>query len=393
MGEHEIPIYRRAQEVFVAGDGAILRDQTGREYLDFLGGLGASALGHNHPRLVAALTDQANQLLHVSNLLGHPYTEAVAERVTRLCGMAAAWFCNSGAEAVEAALKIARKHHHSAGTGRTGFIAMEEGFHGRTMGALSVTHTERYREPFQPLVPGVHFVPRGDADALARAIHEHQPAAVILEPIQGESGLFTMPKGFLRECRKLCTETGTLLITDEIQCGSGRTGTFLCTDQADIKPDIVTLAKPIGGGLPIGLTVMSEQLATALEPGDHGSTFAGGPLVCRAALVFLEELEDGLLTAVQDKGQILAAGLRDLAAEFEIVLEPRGRGLMQGLRLSTDPTPLQQLLYGEGLIVNVAGNNVLRLLPPYVVTEAQIHQALALIRQGLVHILSTKVAS
>ncbi len=256
MGEREIPIYRRAQEVFVDGDGAILRDQTGREYLDFLGGLAVSALGHNHPRLVAALRDQAGQLLHVSNLLAHPYTEAVAERVTRLCGLEAVSFCNSGAEAVEAALKIARKHHHTAGTGHSGFVAMEEGFHGRTLGALSVTHTERYREPFQPLVPGVHFVPPGDADALARAIHKHQPAAVILEPIQGESGLFTMPKGFLRECRELCTETGTLLITDEIQCGSGRTGTFLCTDQADIKPDIVVLAKPIGGGLPMGLTVM-----------------------------------------------------------------------------------------------------------------------------------------
>lgn len=383
MVEHEVPIYRRPEEVFVDGQGAILRDQSGREYLDFLGGLAVSALGHNHPALVSALREQAGQLLHVSNLLQHPHREAVAERVSRLCGMAATWFCNSGAEAVEAALKIARKHHRAAGTGRSGFLAMEGSFHGRTLGALSVTHARGYREPFEPLVPGVHFVPPGDAGTLAKAIHEHRPAALILEPIQGESGLLTMPAAFLRECRRLCTETGTLLITDEIQCGSGRTGTFLCTEPADIQPDMVVLAKPIGGGLPMGLTVMSAELDTVLEPGDHGSTFAGGPLVCRAALVFLEELENGLLDTVRARGEFLAAGLADLARKSDIVLERRGRGLMQGLRLAVDPTPLQQWLYHQGLIANVAGNNVLRLLPPYVVTEEQIAQALALIRQGL----------
>ncbi|MHC4921951.1 MAG: aspartate aminotransferase family protein, partial [Planctomycetota bacterium] len=319
------------------------------------------------------------QLLHVSNLLRHPYTEAVAARVTKLCGLEAVWFCNSGTEAVEAALKIARKHQLNNGTGRIGFVAMEGGFHGRTLGALSVTHAESYRASFMPLVPGVHFVPPGDADALAQAVHEHRPAAVILEPIQGERGLLAMPQGYLRACRQLCTDTGTLLIHDEIQCGSGRTGTFLCADHA--------------GGLPMGLTVVSKQLAGVLEPGDHGSTFAGGPLVCRAALVFLEELcEGGLLAAVRTKGEILSAGLATLAGEFEIVLEHRGRGLMQGLRLSLDPTPLQQWLYDEGVIANVAGNNVLRLLPPYVVTAEQIDQALAVIRKGLQHV-STKVAS
>jgi predicted acetylornithine/succinylornithine family transaminase len=393
VDEHVIRVYRRAAEVFVDGEGAVLRDQSGREYLDFLTGFAVSALGHNHPKLVAALREQAGQLLHVSNLLRHPYTEAVAARVTKLCGLEAVWFCNSGTEAVEAALKIARKHQHNTGTGRTGFVAMEGGFHGRTLGALSITHAGNYRAPFGPLVPGVQFVPPGDADALAHAVDEHQPAALILEPIQGESGLLAMPQDYLRACRQLCTDTGTLLIHDEIQCGSGRTGTFLCADHAGVKPDIVVLAKPIGGGLPMGLTVVSKQLAGVLEPGDHGSTFAGGPLVCRAALVFLEELcEGGLLAAVRDQGKVLSAGLATLTREFEIVLEHRGRGLMQGLRLSLDPTPLQQWLYDEGVIANVAGNNVLRLLPPYVVTAEQIDQALAVIRKGLQHV-STKVAS
>lgn len=383
MTDHEVGVYRRADSMFVSGQGAILQDESGREYLDFLGGLAVSALGHNHPKLVAALREQAGQLLHVSNLLRHPYVEVVAEKVTRLAGMAAAWFCNSGTEAVEAALKIARKHHHQEGTGRTGFLAMEHGFHGRTLGALSVTHAPRYREPFEPLLPGAHFVPRGDTEALAVAIHEHRPAAVILEPIQGESGLYAMPDEFLRECRRLCTATGTLLIHDEIQCGSGRTGTFLCGDRALVKPDIAVLAKPIGGGLPMGITLVSAALATVLQPGDHGSTFAGGPLVCRAAMVFLEELEDGLLSAVQDRGALLSSGLAEIASEFASVLEHRGRGLMQGLRLAHDPTPLQQWLYAQGLITNVAGDNVLRLLPPYVVTEEQIAQALGLIRRGL----------
>ncbi len=390
---HEVPVYRRTQDVFVAGNGALLRDRNGREYLDFLGGLGVSALGHNHPRVVNALREQAGELLQISNLLRHPYTEPLAERVARLCGMAAVWFCNSGAEAVEAALKIARRHHHNTATNRTGFLAMEQSFHGRTLGALSVTHTRRYRTPFEPLVPGVHFVPPGDADALARALHRHQPAAVILEPIQGESGLFTMPAAFLQACRELCTETGALLIHDEIQCGAGRTGTFLYAEQAGVQPDIVVLAKAIGGGVPLGLTVMSKALSTALEPGDHGSTFAGGPLACRAALAFLEELENGLLDAVRTKGEFLAVGLAELTRDFDVVLEHRGRGLMQGLRLATDPAPLQRWLYAQGLIVTIAGNDVLRLLPPYVVTEAQIAQALALIRQGLAHVSFLKVPS
>lgn len=385
MDEHLLTTYLRADEVFVRGSGARLFDADGRQWIDFLGGIAVSALGHAHPRLVSELTDQLGKLIHTSNLFRHPYTDEVATRIARLTGMQAAFFTNSGTEAIEAALKISRKRQRQLGhPERTGFVALEGSFHGRTMGALSITHTAKYREPFEPLVPGVSFVPADDTAALERALRELRPAAVVMEPIQGESGVRCLSPQYLREARRLATETGTLLVHDEVQCGSGRTGTFLYSEQLDIRPDIVTLAKPIAAGLPMGMAVVSKELANTLQPGDHGSTFAGGPLVCRGALVFLREIEEhGLLENVRARGAELRAGLEGLKREFGVVSELRGLGLIQGLRLERGAEALQKKLYQDGLIVNRTGGDVIRILPPYVITRDEIAQGLEILRGGL----------
>lgn len=385
MDEHVLSTYLRADEVFVRGEGARLWDSDGRQWIDFLGGIAVSALGHNHPRLVAELTDQLGRLIHTSNLFRHPYTEEVATRVARLCGLEAVFFTNSGAEAVEAALKISRKHQRRLGhPKRTGFVALEGSFHGRTLGALSVTHTAKYREPFEPLVPGVYFVPPDDGAALESALRERQPAALIMEPIQGESGVRCLEPDYLRAARRLASETGTLLIHDEVQCGSGRTGTFLYSEQLDIRPDIVTLAKPIAAGLPMGMAVVSKELAGTLQPGDHGSTFAGGPLVCRGALCFLDEVEQhALLENVRSRGAQLRAGLEEFRRDFGVVNELRGLGLIQGLRLERGAEALQKKLYQDGLITNRTGGDVIRLLPPYVITRDEIAEGLQILRSGL----------
>ena len=263
----------------------------------------------------------------------------------------------------------------------TAQLALEHGFHGRTSGALAVTHDPGLREPFGPLLPGVHFVPGDDEDALAVALRE-RPAALILEPIQGEGGVRELSGSFLRRARALCDETATVLIHDEVQCGAGRTGTFLAAEAAGVRPDVVALAKPLAGGLPMGATLVRRELAATLGPGDHGSTFGGGPLACRAALVVLDALADGLQENVRARGAELGAGLERIAAEFETVLEVRGRGLMRGLRLSSEAAPLRDELYRAGLLVGEA-RDVLRFLPPYVITATDVERALELVRQGL----------
>lgn len=390
MDEHVIATYRRAPEVFVAGEGAVLRDAEGHAYLDFLGGLAVSALGHAHPKLVAALRDQAGKVLHVSNLYRHPYTEELASRLAELTGLAAAFFTNSGTEAVEAALKLARKAQRDRGVpGRTGFVALEGSFHGRSLGALSVTHAPRYREPFGPLLEA-RFVPFGDISALETAVREARPAAVLLEPIQGEGGVRELPHAYLRHARALCDATETVLIHDEIQCGCGRTGSFLAADAAGVKPDVLTLAKPLGGGLPMGCMMVSARFAEVLGAGDHGSTFAGGPLACRAALVFTAELQAGLLEDVRARGAQLRTGLERLARECDAVAEVRGRGLLLGLRMQHGAGELQAELHRERLLANCTAGDVLRLLPPFVITEAQVDDGLRRLRRALTRVLEAR---
>ena len=381
--------YARADEVFVAGQGALLHDTAGRQYLDLLAGIAVSALGHNHAGLCAALRDQVGKLVHTSNLFRHPYTEEVATRLCRHTDMAAAFFTNSGTEAVECALKLARKAMRTRGTPeRTSFVALEGGFHGRSLGALSLTWNENYRAPFQPLQQ-VSWVAPEDTDALERALQQ-KPAALVLEPIQGEGGIRELSAGFLRAARELCTATGTLLVHDEIQSGCGRTGRFLAAQHHGVIPDVVTLAKPIASGLPMGACLCSAPLADTFAKGEHGSTFAGGPLVCRGALVFLDEIERGLLGNVRDRGAELRAGLEALQRDLPIVREVRGRGLMLGLRLHHSADLVQKALYKNGLIVNCTATDVLRIVPPYVLTAAQVQDALSVFRKTLASLPATK---
>ncbi|MEM7203094.1 MAG: acetylornithine transaminase [Planctomycetota bacterium] len=383
MGEHVMPTYHRADEVFVAGDGAVLRTAEGREFLDFLGGIAVSALGHAHPVLVEALRDQVGRALHVSNLYHHPLAEPVAAMLAEATGLDTVFFCNSGAEAVETALKIARKHHHLRGeAGRTGFAALCGGFHGRTAGALSVTHKPEYRAPFGPLLEGVTFVQPEDSIGLETALAQ-RPAALILEPIQGEGGIRALSADFLRLARAACDATGTVLIHDEVQSGCGRTGTFLAAQAAGVQPDLVTLAKPLAAGLPIGVVVARPELRRVLAPGDHGSTFGGGPLACRAALVLLQALRDGLLDDVRARGAQLQRGLTGLAAEFDAITEVRGRGLMLGLQIPNKAAELHGALHARGLLANCTAGDVVRFLPPFVISEAQVATGLDRIHDAL----------
>jgi predicted acetylornithine/succinylornithine family transaminase len=383
MDEGLMKTYARANEVFVRGHGAVLEDSTGRQFLDWLAGIAVSALGHGHPELTAALRDQVGRVVHLSNLFRHPYTEQVATRLCALTGMAAAFFTNSGTEAVECALKLARKAMHVRGSPeRTSFVALEGGFHGRTLGALSLTWSEKYRKPFEPL-QRVTWVPPEDHGALARALETERPAALVLEPVQGEGGIRVLSPDYLRAARELCTATGTLLVHDEIQSGCGRTGRFLAAQHAGVVPDVVTLAKPIAAGLPMGACLASAPLADTFQKGEHGSTFAGGPLVCRAALVFLDEVERGLLDAVTARGEQLRRGLEALQREFAIVREVRGLGLMAGLRLWHSAEAVQRALFTAGLIVNNTAGDVLRIVPPFVITAGQVDDGLARLRATL----------
>jgi acetylornithine/N-succinyldiaminopimelate aminotransferase len=379
MDEGVMKTYARAQEVFVDGRGAVLVDSNGREFLDFLGGIAVSALGHGHATLAAELRDQVGKVVHLSNLFRHPYTEQVATRLCRHADMAAAFFTNSGTEAMECALKLARKAMHVMGTPeRTSFVAVEGGFHGRSMGAVSLTHNEKYRKPFAPLLD-VTWVPHDDIAALERAVHEKRPAGVCYEPLQGEGGIRPLSAEFQRAARQLCTDTRTVLIHDEVQCGCGRTGAFLAGQHAGVTPDVVALAKPIAAGLPMGACLASAAFADTFEKGEHGSTFAGGPLVCRAALVFLDELDRGLADNVRARGDELRAGLEALR-DLPVVREVRGMGLMLGLRLWHSGPAAQKALYDAGLITNCTAGDVLRIVPPYVLTSADVQRGLGILR-------------
>jgi acetylornithine/succinyldiaminopimelate/putrescine aminotransferase len=299
------------------------------------------------------------------------------------------FFANSGAEANECALKLSRKWQRLQGRPeRTNFLALEGGFHGRTMGALSVTHAKKYREAFEPLVPCCAWVAPNDAAALEQALETIRPAAFIMEPIQGEAGVRDLSHDYLRAARELCTRTGTVLVHDEVQAGCGRTGTFLAGAQAGVLPDVATLAKPIAGGLPMGVCAVAEPFVDTLQPGDHGTTFGGGPLALRAALVFLEELEErGLMRAVEERGAQLRRGLEALQARHAEIVELRGRGLIQGVRLSRGAEELQKALHENGLLANRTGGDTIRLLPPFVVTEDDVSKALDILAKSLAEVL------
>jgi predicted acetylornithine/succinylornithine family transaminase len=364
--------YARNPVEFVRGEGSRLWDDEGNEYLDFLAGISVVQIGHCHPRLVAAIAEQAGRLMHVGNLF---YTEPgirLAQRLSERGLGGKAFLCNSGAEAIECALKLARRHRP-----RGGFVVMEGGFHGRTMGALSATPQEAKQAPFAPLVPGFTTVARDDAAALEAAV-DGDTAAVLLEPIQGESGIHPLSEETLHAARAACDRHGALLIFDEIQCGMGRTGDLWAWQAAGVRPDAMTVAKGLGGGLPIGACLTAPDYGDALRRGDHGSTFAGGPVAAAAAHTVLDVVDDpAFLEAVVRGGGRLAAGLAALG------LEVRGRGLMLAFQHDDAPALARRLLLDQRLVVNATGPDTVRLLPPLTVSDAEIDEAVARIGSAL----------
>ena len=368
--------YRRNAVTFVRGQGVRVYDADGREYLDLLSGIGVSALGHAHPGLARAIAEQAQTLVHTSNLFYHPYQGQLAELLANLSGLPRAFFCNSGTEAVEACLKFARRYWFTKGEPRAEFIALEESFHGRTFGSLSVTSDPHYREPFEPLLPVVKFVPVNDPQALAAAV-SRSTAAIIAEPIQGEGGVRPLTPAFAAAISDACARTGALLIADEIQCGLGRTGHPFYFAALGLKPHLVSVGKALGGGVPIGAALVSQQVADAISFGDHGSTYGGNLLACRAGLCVVNELNGGLLEHVRRVGRHFEQRLRAVAARHPMVKEVRGAGLMWGLELTRDAAPVVPAALERGVIVNRTAETVVRLLPPLVITESEADEALS----------------
>ena len=374
---HVVQVYRRAPIVVTHGRGSWLYDADGREYLDLISGVGVASLGHANPELARVVADQASTLLHSSNLFFHPYQGQLAERLATLSGLERTFFCNSGTEAIEACLKFARRYWHTGGeTGRSGIVALERAFHGRTIGSLSITADPHYRDPFAPLLEHVTFVPADDETALAGAVTE-RTGAVVLEPIQGEGGVRPLSPSFARAVQAACDRTGALLICDEIQCGLGRTGTMFVFPELGLRPQLIAIGKALGAGIPLGAALVGERVAERLKFGDHGSTYGGNLLACRAGLFFLDQLEKGgVLAHVAQIGPAVERRLRALAARHPAVREVRGRGLMWGLDLDRPAAPVVDAARARGLLVNATAQTVVRLLPPLTITEAEMDDAL-----------------
>jgi acetylornithine/N-succinyldiaminopimelate aminotransferase len=380
---HEIGVYARHPITFVRGAGCELWDTAGTRYLDFFAGLAVANVGHCHPAVVAAVQAQVATLCHVSNLFHAEPTIAVADALCRLSFGDRVFLCNSGAEANEAAMKLARRWGAAHG-GRYEILAARGSFHGRTLATLTATGQEKYHQGFQPLLPGVRLVPYDDLAALAAAVGS-RTVAVLLEPIQGEGGVVVPRDDYLAGVRRLCDEHDLLLLFDEIQVGLGRTGSLFAYEQVGAVPDVMTLAKALGGGLPIGAMVTTERLAAVFGPGAHGSTFGGNPVVCAAATAALEVLADPrLLASVRAMGARLRAGLERLAATRPWVTTVRGRGLILGMVLDRPGAPYVAAALEEGLLINCTAERVLRFLPPLVVDEAAVDEALAILDRVLV---------
>jgi acetylornithine/N-succinyldiaminopimelate aminotransferase len=374
---HVLQTYRRNAVTFVRGEGVRLWDADGREYLDLLSGIGVAALGHAHPGLARAISDQAQTLLHTSNLFYHPYQGQLAERLANLSGLERAFFCNSGTEAVEACLKFARRYWHTRGEPRAEFIALEESFHGRTFGSLSVTSDEHYRAPFEPLLPTVKFVPVNDPVALKAAV-TRSTAAIIAEPVQGEGGIRPLTPAFANAISEAAAKTGALVIADEVQSGLGRTGFPFYFAALGVKPHLVAVGKALGGGVPIGAALVSQEIADTIKFGDHGSTYGGNLLACRAALCVLDELvRGGLIAHIARVGRHVEQQLKSIASRHPMVKEVRGVGLMWGLELDRDATGVVPAALQQGVIVNRTADKVVRLLPPLIITQAEADEALA----------------
>jgi acetylornithine/N-succinyldiaminopimelate aminotransferase len=381
-GQFLLPTYKRPPIVMTHGRGAYVFDSTGKKYLDFLGGIAVNALGHAHPRIVKVIRREAARAIHLSNLYHNAFQGPLARKLATWSGLDRVFFSNSGTEAIDGALKLARLYarepEEAPGTAakKHRFLALDNSFHGRTFGAISVTSTEKYRLPFAPVVPGVEFVRFNDVADLESKFDD-TVCAILLEAVQGEGGIHPVSETFWNRARQLATQRGALLIADEIQCGLGRTGRYFAYQKFSSKPDIVLIAKPLAAGLPLGAILTTAAVAARVSPGMHGTTFGGGPLACATALEFLGIFEDQkLLENIRERGAELRHGLAKLAAKFDFIREIRGEGLMIGIELATDGTPFVTEAMQRGLLINCTHDFTLRLLPPFIITRAQVREFL-----------------
>jgi predicted acetylornithine/succinylornithine family transaminase len=369
---------------FERGKGVFLFDFEGKKYLDFVAGLGVNALGHAHPRVVKTIREQAAKLIHVSNLYYNEYQGRLAERLCQLSGLDRVFFSNSGTEAMEGAIKLARLAGHKAGgDAKCQLVALRGSYHGRTFGAMSLTGQDKYRKGFEPLLEDVTFVEQNNLESLRAAVNANT-CAIVLEPIFGEGGILECSEEFLRECRTLADQHQAALILDEIQCGLGRTGTIFAYQGFGIVPDIATIAKPIAAGLPLGAFLSKERFASAISPGQHGTTFGGGPLACRVALEYLAIVEEErLLENVAKVGGYLRQQLQGLVEKYASAREARGRGFMQGLVLEVPARPFVEQGLAEGVLFNVTQDTVLRFLPPFLLEEKHVDKGIRVLKKLL----------
>jgi acetylornithine/N-succinyldiaminopimelate aminotransferase len=381
--------YKRAALFCSHGSGPFLFDLTGKCYLDMLAGISVNSLGYNHPRLARVMAEQGQRLIHCSNLFYNPYQGLLAKKLTEISGMSKAFFTNSGTEAIEASIKLARAYSHSKNhTDKSVILALKNSFHGRTLGALSITSQEQYQAPFRPLIPDVEFVEDFTPAALEKAFSD-RVCALVIEPVQGEGGVVPLPVDFVRAARELCDRFDALLIADEIQCGLGRTGKYFGFEHFGIKPDVVTLAKSLAAGYPLGAMLGNERVADSFKPGDHGTTFGGGPLACRLALEVLDVIEqEDLVNTVRDLGSYLVESLKSLAPRHPMITEVRGMGLMIGVQIGSAAKDVVSRLLSRGIIANAAHDTVLRLLPPFIITKKHIEDFIVVLDEILTEIES-----
>ena len=375
--------YARYPLAIARGKGVYVYDVDGKRYLDFLTGLGVNALGHAHPRIVKVIRDQAAKVIHVSNLYYNEYQGLLAEKLCTASGLDRAFFSNSGTEAIEGALKLVRAAGHAISPEKSIVIALDNSFHGRTMGALALTGQPKYRKDFDPMLEGVRFVPRNDVEALRNAM-DAKVCAIVLEPIQGEGGIQETSAEFLQACRAMADQHQAALIYDEIQCGLGRTGRLFAFEHFGVKPDVVCIAKPIAAGLPLGAFLATEKFAQHITPGKHGTTFGGGPLTCRVALEYLAILEDeNLLERVRRVGAYFSQKLHELVDKFQIATEVRGVGAIQALQLNIPGKPVMDSALANGLLINVTQDNVLRFLTPFLLEEKHVDSGVRILKKQL----------
>jgi acetylornithine aminotransferase len=383
--------YNRLPVNFTHGEGVSLFDTNGDEYLDALTGIAVCGLGHAHPVLTSAISEQAGKLLHTSNLYGIELQQQLADQLTNLSGMDAVFFGNSGAEANEAAIKLARLYGHHKGIDKPAIIVMDNSFHGRTMATLSATGNRKVQAGFEPLVQGFVRVPYNDVSAI-RSVAENNNGivAILVEPIQGESGVNIPEANYLNELRTICDDNGWLLMLDEIQTGMGRTGKWFAFQHNNIQPDVITLAKALGNGVPIGACIARGEAASTLTPGTHGSTFGGNPLACRAAMAVIDVIQqENLIDNAQTIGQYMVDGFRDRLANIDGVQDIRGKGLMIAIELDRDCGELVQLALDKRLLINVAGGNRVRLLPPLIINQQQADQIIGIVSDIIQSFLTT----